>query len=237
MQSPLLSGAASVLQKLSNGYRQPPRPESRSDSFARTESFLRDHSRLLSSSLSNHSNSSTNGNHVAFDLDKEGSVISTSTRYPSRPESRNQQLQTTSSSSSYHHFGLSNGIKKENNVEQQQQQNPADPLVSLIESLAEIKPLSETILTAQADRIIVNTNTNSSVNNGLAKLSHVQPLLLFDETHQQQQEQSAVVTTDLITFAGSHNATNTYAFNQLPKAWQNCTTSTQVRLYKNTRKS
>ncbi|XP_058794302.1 tensin-1 isoform X2 [Phymastichus coffea] len=78
----------------------PPRPESRSDSFARTESFLREHGRLLGSSLSNHSNGTANGNgnHVAFDLDS----VTSSSRYPSRPESRNQ-----------YHVGAANGYKKD----------------------------------------------------------------------------------------------------------------------------
>ncbi|XP_023317164.1 tensin-1 isoform X4 [Trichogramma pretiosum] len=71
-----------MLQKYSNGHHQssPPRPESRSDSFAKTESFLREHSRLMAaSSLSSHSQ-------VTYD--EATSLVSS--RYPSRPESRNQ---------------------------------------------------------------------------------------------------------------------------------------------------
>ncbi|XP_023248314.1 tensin-3, partial [Copidosoma floridanum] len=210
-----------LLQKLSNGHqqqqRQPPRPESRSDSYARTESFLREHSRLLSSSLSNHSS----GNHVAFDLDREGSSA-VSSRYPSRPESRNQ-------SSSYH-LPACNGItRKESNglltTVDQPAQNSAttDPLVSLIESLAEIRPLSEPVVTARANGTNTNTNNNNNknhkctnVNNGLAK-----PL-----PHESHHKKPAVVpnaTAGLVTVPGS--ATNTRTSNQSPKAWQNCTTA------------
>ncbi|XP_031788600.1 tensin-1 isoform X11 [Nasonia vitripennis] len=211
--SPPLSGTATLLHQKYNGTSNgtansntPPRPESRSDSFARTESFLREHSRLLSSSLSNHSNGVVN--HVAFDLDKEGSV---SSRYPSRPESRNQ------------YFGLSNGFDKkepetgttnggllamvdqQNQQQQQQQNNPADPLVSLIQSLAEIRPLSGSVAAS---------NDNTTTNNGMAK---PEPSLLL---HAQQQQQQAT----LITVGSSAINTFTNTPNQSPKAWQSSNT-------------
>ncbi|XP_011501349.1 PREDICTED: tensin-1 [Ceratosolen solmsi marchali] len=185
---------------------QPPRPESRSDSFARTESFLRDvHSRQLNSSLSSHSN----GNHVAFDLDSTGSLASSSPRHPpSRPESRNHQH------NGYHAHG--NPPKKDTtgllvmvdhqqqhqHQHQHQQADSADPLVSLIQSLAEIRPLSDSLVAAQ----FANTN---SFNNGAIKAE--QSLLLHTTTHQQ--------SATIITVAS--NAINTYttALNHSPKAW------------------
>jgi hypothetical protein len=194
---------------------QPPRPESRSDSFARTESFLREHSRQLSSSsLSNHSN----GNHVAFDLDGSGSLASPS-RQPSRPESRNNQQNG--------YLGLSNGLKKDSpgpgllvmvdhhhhqhQQQQQQQSNSADPLVSLIQSLAEIKPLSDSLVATP------QLGITNSFNNGPIKAE--QSLLFHTSTHQQ--------SATIITVASNAINSCTTALNHSPKAW--LSSNTQVR--------
>lgn len=95
------------------------------------------------------------------------------------------------------------------------QQNPADPLVSLIQSLSEIRPLAGgSVVTGQA----------STNNNGIVNIRPEQSLILpAHESHQQHQASLA----SIVTVGGS--AINTFATpNQSPKAWQSSNTH-QVR--------
>ena len=250
LQSPPLSGTNSILHKYTNGHhhqqqqqqqQQPPRPESRSDSYAKTESFLRDHSRMMAgSSLSSHS--TIVNNHVAFD---EASIVSTSSRYPSRPESRNQNgyygmcnggpkkdlaMEVTEVLTNHHHHQnrQNNNYNNNNNNNNINNNSSTDPLVSLIESLSEIGPLSNisngcTSVTSSSS--IVADCTTNNLNNGFDKpndrtLDSSSPLMHESSRHQRQQSSNCV---------GHNSINNSYSTpNQSPKAWQSIST-TQVR--------
>lgn len=112
---------------------QPPRPESRSDSFIRADALLREH-RQQQQQLAT---SNSVGNHTDQKQDYGRN---------SRPESRNRTI-------AYQSYDRTTITGNDRNVDhmdagllavvdqQSSGQNNADPLVSLIQSLAEISPV------------------------------------------------------------------------------------------------
>ncbi|XP_017788943.1 PREDICTED: tensin-3 isoform X2 [Habropoda laboriosa] len=170
---------------------QPPRPESRSDSFARADALLREH-RQQQQQLAG---SNVLGNHT----DQKQDFITSTTRN-SRPESRNrvvtyQTLNRTtlnSNNRSIDHVdaGLLAMVDQQSNT-----QNNTDPLVSLIQSLAEISPV-------RSPQSVTNNKTD--MNDHPTSVS------------------TATTTTASSNVA---NAITNCSPNQSPKAWQNCTQS------------
>ena len=138
--------------------QQPPRPESRSDSFARAETLLREYRQ-------------TNNNHidsvkVQDKFQKSGQLESgNGDSYSENGYLTNYNLMVTS-----------NGVKDPMDTgllavvdQQQARQNSADPLVSLIQSLADISPIhgSSTNKNIQANSItntsaVITTTTNTT---------------------------------------------------------------------------
>jgi len=119
--------SSSNAEKPQQHQQQPPRPESRSDSFARADAFLREHR--------HHQLQSSVINSVSNDHPERKQTIQ---EYPSRnarPESKNrvayQSVESYNSASS--NDQVDSGLLAV--VDQ------PDPLVSLIQSLAEISPI------------------------------------------------------------------------------------------------
>ncbi|XP_076644365.1 focal adhesion protein tensin isoform X3 [Halictus rubicundus] len=110
---------------------QPPRPESRSDSFARADALLREHRQQQLST------SGPTGNHV----DQKQTSAQDFGERNARPESRNrlvgyQSFRATSNDRTTDHVDA--GLLA---VVDQQSNQTTDPLVSLIQSLADISPV------------------------------------------------------------------------------------------------
>ncbi|XP_017766726.1 PREDICTED: tensin-3 isoform X2 [Eufriesea mexicana] len=174
---------------------QPPRPESRSDSFARADALLREHRQqqqqlAASNAINSH----------AEQKEATGQDFVSTTARNSRPESRNrvvtyQSLGRTTVSSNdrttdHVDAGLLTMVDQQSSV----QSNP-DPLVSLIRSLAEISPI-------RSPPSVANSKTDA--NDHHASIS------------------AASTTT---ASSNVVNAIANCSPNQSPKAWQNCTQS------------
>ncbi|XP_068981171.1 tensin-3 isoform X3 [Bombus flavifrons] len=171
---------------------QPPRPESRSDSFARADALLREH-RQQQQQLA--------ASNVHTDQKQSASpdFVSTLTRN-SRPESRNQvvtcqsisRTTVTSNDRTTDHVdaGLLTMVDQQSNTP-----NNPDPLVSLIQSLAEISPI----------RSPQSMTNKSDMNDHHTSIS-------------------AATTTTARSNTVNLASTNCSP-NQSPKAWQNCTQS------------
>ncbi|XP_076285017.1 tensin-3-like isoform X11 [Lasioglossum baleicum] len=113
--------------------QQPPRPESRSDSFARADAFLREHRQQQQPTSINN----VIGNHV----DQKQTSAQDFGERNARPESRNrlvayQSFRATSNERTTDH--VDTGLLA---VVDQQSTQTTDPLVSLIQSLADISPI------------------------------------------------------------------------------------------------
>ncbi|XP_033209424.1 tensin-3 isoform X2 [Belonocnema kinseyi] len=147
---------------------QPPRPESRSDSFARAETLLREYRQ-------------TNNNHidsvqVQDKFPKPGQLGS------QNGEKEGESYSENGYSTNYNSIITSNGVKDSMDAgllavvdQQQARQNSADPLVSLIQSLADISSIhglsptnknghANSVTTSSAAAINTNNTTNSSPN-------------------------------------------------------------------------
>lgn len=169
---------------------QPPRPESRSDSFARADALLREH-RQQQQQLA-----ATN---VHTDQKQSASpdFVSTLTRN-SRPESRNQivtcqsisRTTVTSNDRTTDHVdaGLLTMVDQQSNTP-----NNPDPLVSLIQSLAEISPIrSPQSMTNKSDMNDHHTSISAAT--------------------------TTTARSNIVNLASTNCSPN-----QSPKAWQICT--------------
>lgn len=141
------SSADKQQEEISNRGRQqqqqqhPPRPDSRSDSYGRAETLLREHRQNSSSLTACLNNLQEN---------------TTTQRFTTRPESRNGG-QTNSNNfetmkNFYSDLTISNDTKDNETgllavVEQKTNQQTNDPLASLMRSLAEMSPVKKSILT------------------------------------------------------------------------------------------
>lgn len=173
---------------------QPPRPESRSDSFARADALLREH-RQQQQQLAAASNAA---NSHAEQKEATGQDFVSNAARNSRPESRNrvvtyQSLGRTTVSTSdrtvdHVDAGLLTMVDQQSSV----QSNP-DPLVSLIRSLAEISPI-------RSPPSVANSKTDA--------IDH----------HASIGPASTTTATSNVV-----NAIANCSPNQSPKAWQNCT--------------
>ena len=142
---------------------QPPRPESRSDSFARADALLREHNRQQQQQQLAAVNTEQQKQPIGQDF-------ATTMPRNSRPESRNRIVCLSA-------------------------RNNPDPLVSLIQSLAEISPI-------RSSHTVTNSNKT--------------------DTNDHHAPSIGAATT---TTASSNvvNAITNCSPNQSPKAWQNCT--------------
>ncbi|XP_026827211.1 tensin-3 isoform X1 [Ooceraea biroi] len=129
--------------------QQPPRPESRSDSFARADAFLREHRH-------HQLQSGVNSNSISNDHSDRKQTISTAEyAVPSRnarPESRNRvpyQSYSSASSGDQVDGGLLTVVDQ------------PDPLVSLIQSLAEISPVHTSPSTSKTENEHPPVNNNA----------------------------------------------------------------------------
>ena len=182
---------------------QPPRPESRSDSFARADALLREHRQLQQQQQQQQqqqlvaaSNSHTDQKQSIGQID----FVSTLARN-SRPESRNRivacqsvsRTTVTSNDRSTDHVdaGLLTMVDQQSNA-----RTSADPLVSLIQSLAEISP------TYSPQSMTNNVKSDTS-----------------DHHHASINAATATTARSNIVNLSSTNCSP----NQSPKAWQNCT--------------
>ncbi|XP_015176298.1 PREDICTED: tensin-3 isoform X4 [Polistes dominula] len=204
--------------------QQPPRPESRSDSFARADAFLREHRQQQQflqpqqqQQQQNNGMNSISNPENGHELNKRTTLeknCATLAR-PSRPESRNR-ITTTTTSTAYQNYSRnynnattndrsnSNGQQNEGGllavVDQQTSSSPpiqGDPLVSLIRSLAEISPNRSSPSSTSATNKIENHDHGTTID---------------------------ATTATTVTNNVASIATNCSP-NQSPKAWQNCTQS------------
>ncbi|XP_061939837.1 tensin-1 isoform X7 [Apis cerana] len=173
---------------------QPPRPESRSDSFARADALLREHNRQQQQQQLAAVNTEQQKQPIGQDF-------ATTMPRNSRPESRNRIVCLSSTT-------LAGNVERTTDhvdgglltmVDQQQSsaRNNPDPLVSLIQSLAEISPI-------RSSHTVTNSNKT--------------------DTNDHHAPSIGAATT---TTASSNvvNAITNCSPNQSPKAWQNCTQS------------
>ncbi|KAK2585881.1 hypothetical protein KPH14_010470 [Odynerus spinipes] len=193
--------------------QQPPRPESRSDSFARADALLREigqQQQFLQQQQQQQQQTPSNGerniDHVENGHEHSKKDVGTLTR-PSRPESRNHVASYQTSARSYNSVIVSERNSSNDNngtgqveagllavVDQQTSASTqGDPLVSLIRSLAEISP--------------IRSPSSTSATN---KIENDHPTAIDADS-------AATVTNNVAS-----NATNCSP-NQSPKAWQNCT--------------
>ncbi|CAD1480293.1 unnamed protein product, partial [Heterotrigona itama] len=180
---------------------QPPRPESRSDSFARADALLREH-RQLQQQQQQQQLASANNSHTDQKQSIGQDFVSTLARN-TRPESRNRivacqsvsRTTVTSNDRSTDHVdaGLLTMVDQQSNA-----RTSADPLVSLIQSLAEISP----------------TYSPQSMTN------NVKP----DTSDHHHASINAAIATTARSNIVNISSTNCSP-NQSPKAWQNCTQS------------
>ncbi|XP_015610038.1 tensin-3 isoform X4 [Cephus cinctus] len=160
--------------------QQPPRPESRSDSFARAESILREHRNGMSSSSSSHNHSNNlNGNHLAtlpqYSQESSNAISNTVSSNstipqcspPARPESRtrntfqNYSAKVTETKDVVD-AGLLAVVDQDSSSTRQ---NPADPLVSLIQSLAEISPIRSSSTNKSDNHLHITSNATTNNTN------------------------------------------------------------------------
>ncbi|XP_076762179.1 focal adhesion protein tensin isoform X5 [Xylocopa sonorina] len=157
---------------------QPPRPESRSDSFARADALLREH-RQQQQQLA--TGNPAIGNHT----DHKQDFVSSMPRN-SRPESRNQVVtyqtlnRTTVASNDRTMDRVDAGLLAVVDQQSNSQPNP-DLLVSLIQSLAEISPTRspQTVTNSKTDandhpasiNVATTTTTSSNVANAITNRS------------------------------------------------------------------
>nr|XP_033334095.1 tensin-3 isoform X4 [Megalopta genalis] len=171
---------------------QPPRPESRSDSFARADALLREH-RQQQQQLPGA------GSTVADHLDQKQTLSQDFGERNARPESRNRSV-------GYQSFERSMIVNDRTVdhvdagllavVDQQSAQATApDPLVSLIQSLADISPV-------RSPPSVTNKNENDH------------PASI-----------SPPANNPASSNATANNTGTNCSPNQSPKAWQNCTQS------------
>ncbi|XP_071867691.1 focal adhesion protein tensin isoform X5 [Bombus fervidus] len=171
---------------------QPPRPESRSDSFARADALLREHrqqqQQLAASNVHTDQKQSTSPD-----------FVSTLTRN-SRPESRNQVVtcqsisRTTVTSNDRTTDHVDAGLLTMVDQQSSTPNNP-DPLVSLIQSLAEISPIrSPQSMTNKSDMNDHHTSISAAT--------------------------TTTARSNIVNLASTNCSPN-----QSPKAWQNCTQS------------
>ncbi|XP_006609704.1 tensin-3 [Apis dorsata] len=183
---------------------QPPRPESRSDSFARADALLREHNRQQQQQQLAASNA------VNTEQQKQpiGQDFATTMSRNSRPESRNRIVCLSSTTlaggnvertADHVDGGL---LTMVNDQQQSSARNNPDPLVSLIQSLAEISPI-------RSSQSVTNNNNNKTDAN-----DHHAPSI-----------GSATTTTTTTASSNVVNAITNCSPNQSPKAWQNCTQS------------
>ena len=130
--------------------QSPPRPELRSDSFARAETLLKEY-RM------------TNNNHI----EPVSKVQDVKFQKSGQAESGNQE---SYSESCYNSMITSNGVKDSVDAgllavvdQQQARQNSADPLVSLIQSLADISPIHGPTSTNKNEHVNSVTTTSATI--------------------------------------------------------------------------
>ena len=179
---------------------QPPRPESRSDSFARADALLREHRQLQQQQQQQQQLTAASNSHTDQKQSIGQNFVSTLARN-SRPESRNRvvacqsvsRTTVTSNDRSTDHVdaGLLTMVDQQSNA-----RTSADPLVSLIQSLAEISPTYSPQSMTNNAKSDTNDHHHASINAATATTAR-----------------SNIVNT---------SSTNCSP-NQSPKAWQNCT--------------
>ncbi|XP_076377362.1 focal adhesion protein tensin isoform X4 [Megalopta genalis] len=173
---------------------QPPRPESRSDSFARADALLREHRQQQQQQQLPGA-----GSTVADHLDQKQTLSQDFGERNARPESRNRSV-------GYQSFERSMIVNDRTVdhvdagllavVDQQSAQATApDPLVSLIQSLADISPV-------RSPPSVTNKNENDH------------PASI-----------SPPANNPASSNATANNTGTNCSPNQSPKAWQNCTQS------------
>nr|XP_031827787.1 tensin-3 isoform X3 [Nomia melanderi] len=171
---------------------QPPRPESRSDSFARADALLREHRQQQQQQQLGTGNSTITNHTEQKEIAQEFSDRN------ARPESRNRvvayQSFSRTSSNDRTTDQVDTGLLAV--VDQKSTgQSTADPLVSLIQSLADISPV----------------RSPPSVTNKIENDHHTAAI-------------GATATTPASSNVPNNISTNCSP-NQSPKAWQSCTQS------------
>ncbi|XP_078033467.1 focal adhesion protein tensin isoform X3 [Augochlora pura] len=178
---------------------QPPRPESRSDSFARADALLREH-RQQHHQQQQQQQHPGGGNAISNHLDQKQTLPQDFGERNARPESRNRSV-------GYQSFGRTMIVNDRTvdhvdagllAVVDQKSGQPTvpDPLVSLIQSLADISPV-------RSPPSVTNKNEND----------HPAGISPPANNHA-----SSNATT-------ANNTGTNCSPNQSPKAWQNCTQS------------
>lgn len=181
---------------------QPPRPESRSDSFARADALLREHNRQQQQQQLAAGNAITEQQKQPV-----GQDFAVSRNHVSRPESRNRIVcsstttlagnveRTTTTTTTDHVDG---GLLTMVDQQSSSARNNPDPLVSLIQSLAEISPI-------RSSQSVTNNNNNKT------------------DTNDHHHASSIGAATTTTASSNVVNAITNCSPNQSPKAWQNCT--------------
>lgn len=184
---------------------QPPRPESRSDSFARADALLREHNRQQQQQQQ-----LAAGNAITEQQKQPvGQDFAVSRNHVSRPESRNRIVcsstttlagnveRTTTTTTTDHVDG---GLLTMVDQQSSSARNNPDPLVSLIQSLAEISPI-------RSSQSVTNNNNNNNKT----------------DTNDHHHASSIGAATTTTASSNVVNVITNCSPNQSPKAWQNCT--------------